>query len=143
MSKIKVVYKEPDRDPVVIESENNVDALHDLVQGFFECVTWEVFPDRRYLMIVNDEGKINGMAANFAIFSDRTGFGGRNDFFTRRMDVIYGPAVWVRVAGEDFTSLDQDEIDFIFDYLGYGPDDEDDIIVDMDPIDALKKLLEG
>ena len=123
---IRVLFKEPDKAPEWRTILNELDDMQALVNGYLEAVAW----DDRYLLIVNEEGKLQDLPVNFVWFENH--------------DAIVGPCFWAARSGEEFASiLDDGFIDEINDYTGYGPDDEDDILeygIDLD--DLLRELIE-
>ena len=67
------------------EVENSLKALQNLVGGYIETVSLP----RGICMIVNKEGKVQGLRPNFRLDHD----------------LIVGTVVFVGVSGEDFCSL--------------------------------------
>jgi len=59
---IKIVYKKPNEKPTIIEVENTLEKFQELVGGYIEILPAN--DDRTILMIVNEEGKINGLENN-------------------------------------------------------------------------------
>ncbi|MBQ8960888.1 MAG: DUF3846 domain-containing protein [Ruminococcus sp.] len=78
-----------------IEIENTLEALQEAVYGYIETIT--LTPDRA-VMIVNEEGRIRGMAVNPAA-TKYTGI------------VIVGPALIVGVDGEEFCDVPEEIIE--------------------------------
>jgi len=72
-----------------VEIENTLEALQKEVEGYIETLT--IAPDKA-VMIVNEEGRIRGMAPN-PIASGYTGIG------------IVGPALIVGVDGDEFCDV--------------------------------------
>lgn len=102
--KIKVLVKEPGKPAEVREIENTLEACQKIVDGWIEVV--RIATD--VALVVNEEGKNNGMKPNFV-------FGG---------DLICGPAFFCGVTsgddGEEFCGLDDDRIhavEFLFKFL--------------------------
>lgn len=85
---INVWIKDPDRAPRHAKIRNDLEVLQQIVGGYIEVLTL-VDADRgcNVLLIVNEEGKINGLERNFRLYDD----------------IIVGPAV--------FTGEDVDEVD--------------------------------
>ena len=75
-----------------IDIENELGALQEAVYGYIETIT--LMPDRA-VMIVNEEGRIRGMAVNPAA----SAIAGTQ---------IVGPALVVGVDGEEFTDIPED-----------------------------------
>ena len=67
------------------QPENSLKALQNLVGGYIETVSLP----HGICMIVNEEGKLQGLQPNFRLDHD----------------LIVGTAVFVGVSGEDFCSL--------------------------------------
>ena len=124
-NKIRVIYKAPGHEPEWREVLNDLDSFQGLVNGYIECVPW----DDRYLMIVNEEGKLRDMPGNFIFYGDE----------------IAGPAVWVAKSGWEFASILDDK--FLDEVLWYTigrnlEDDEDDITAELDLEDLFRELME-
>ena len=60
---IKVIYKEPDKEPEVREIVNTLDTFQALVEGYIETVRLT----KNAIVVCNEEGKLNGMKANIWI----------------------------------------------------------------------------
>lgn len=106
---IKVLVKQPGRPLQLGAIPNELHAFQEAVDGYIEAVPLR--PD--LVMIVNEEGKLNGMQYNFRI--NLNGY----------EDMIFGPCLIVGVDGEDFTDcpLSQEDLQDYFDGLkeeGYG-----------------------
>lgn len=63
---MKVLVKEPGKPAEVREIENTLEATQEIVEGFIEVVRLA----EDLLLVVNDEGKINGMKPNFICCGD-------------------------------------------------------------------------
>ncbi len=87
---IKVLYVEPHRKPFVTEVENTLDGLQKAVKGMIQCL----YNRDRTIMVVNEEGKLNGMEGNRRIEGD----------------VLVGPFFIAGDTGEDFCSLTEKQI---------------------------------
>ena len=83
--KIKGLLVEPHKLPKEIETENTLDNLQSLVDGYIECVYLQ--NDNDVVLICNDEGKINNMPLNRDI-----GY-----------DIIAGPFF---IVGNDYENAD-------------------------------------
>lgn len=79
------IIKHPGQPAVSQEVENSLKALQNLVGGYIETVSLP----HGICMIVNEEGKLQGLQPNFRLDHD----------------LIVGTAVFVGVSGEDFCSL--------------------------------------
>lgn len=84
---MRIVYKEPGKSPEIREVSNDLSTLQGLVGGLIEHL--EVYEGLG--MIINEEGKLNGLYPNF--------------YSPLYKDVIVGPAVFVGEAEEDFTDI--------------------------------------
>lgn len=79
MSKIKVIIKQPFARPCVTEIENSLESYQKIVEGRIECID---MPNTNGIdIILNEEGKLNGMAPNI--------------FLPEYSDCIMGPIVIV------------------------------------------------
>lgn len=79
---IKVLIKEPGKEPVLAVIPNDLKSLQKAVGGYIEVV--QLHDD--VVMAVNEEGKIIGLDENFRL----------------KWDTIVGPAVFLGIDGEDF-----------------------------------------
>lgn len=94
--KLKVVVKEPGKQPEIRQINNNLRDLQDIVGGRIEVVTLK----GSIAVICDDEGKLKGYAPNLKYGCD---------FFA-------GTVIFVCTEGEDFASLSEEEMDFVFGY---------------------------
>ena len=79
MSKITAIIKQPFSRPYVAEIENSLESYQKLVGGLIECID---MPNTNGIdIILNEEGKLNGMAPNV--------------FLPEYYDCIMGPIVVV------------------------------------------------
>ena len=102
--KLRVVYCRPGERSEIIEIDHKLHEMQKLVGGLIQ----EYFPfhseDYERLddvaLIVNEEGKINGMKANRAVYDD----------IGEVLDVIAGPffVVYAPIESETFMSLPED-----------------------------------
>ena len=97
-NKINVLIKKPGAPWAPVEVENRLEDLQRLVDGYIEVATsWGDIA-----LIVNEEGKLRGLAPNFPLCGD----------------VIVGTAVLIGVDGEDFTDCphltDEDLMDLMW-----------------------------
>ena len=136
MNKLIVLYKDPDGEIERLTVENTLEAFQSLVHGYIECVSWERGPNgERRVLVVNEEGKLRGMARNFV----RPG----------TFDWICGPAVWVGDDGQgEFVSIDSSLYSELQDLTVYTAqaaedlsDELDEYYAGWDPQDALAALL--
>ena len=87
---IKILFKEPNKKPIIKEVGDTLETWQKLVEGYIEVV-----PFKNCLLIINEEGKFQGLEPNFNY--------GR--------DVIVGNAVFVNSKGADFDSLSNRQIE--------------------------------
>lgn len=79
---MKAVYKEPMKQPEIIDVGNSLTALQHKVQGYIECVTLTTYA----VLICNEEGLINGMHFNLRLCGMQ----------------LFGPILIVGKDGEEF-----------------------------------------
>ena len=93
---MRVIVKEPYKQPEVREIKNELQELQTIVGGYIEVLRL----DDDVLLICNEEGKLQGLKPNFSM----------------GLDTIVGTAVFVSFDGkEDFTSLDDMQMLLIMD----------------------------
>lgn len=121
---IRVLYKAPGKEPEWREISNELKSFQALVKGLIEPVPW----DDRYLMIVNEEGKLEGMRWNFRFYGD---------------DIV-GPVVWVAKDGPEFAGILDDKFkdEVTFFTIGGNAEDDDDDILKVVLDDLYKEMLE-
>lgn len=90
---MKVIVKQPGKEPEVAEIENTLPALQRAVGGYIETVTLEA----DCCIICNEEGRLQGLPYNLT-------FCGVS---------FVGTILVVGVAGDAFTGLDDRQIDFL------------------------------
>lgn len=90
--KIKVIIKEPYKNPYEAEIENTLEEFQRIVGGYIETVTCPGVPEVE--IICNEEGKIMGLAPNLFVTN-----------LYLMPDVIAGTVIVVGVVGEEFVSL--------------------------------------
>ena len=100
-NKIKALYIKPRKNPILMEIEDDLNSLQDLVGGNIEMYT--PFDDYEVAIICNEEGKINGLTPNRAIFSSK---GKLLDFIAGNFLIVYA-----KEDEDSFSSLPQDMID--------------------------------
>ena len=88
------IIKRPGQPAFSKEVENNLQSLQKLVGGYIETVSLP----RGICMIVNEEGKLQGLQPNFRLDHD----------------LIVGTAVFVGVSGEEFCSLSVDQENYVW-----------------------------
>lgn len=84
---IKVIVKDPGKDPEVMEIQNDLKVLQELVGGYVQSVTMA----DDLMMLMDDDGRMKGKNANV--------------FFTKYDDFIFGPVVFTGVNGKEFASI--------------------------------------
>lgn len=97
--KIKVVVKKPgDTHGQIVEIDNRLEELQSIVEGYIE-----VFPlTEDILIILNEEGKLQDLKPNIFV-SNGEGF-----------ELIVGNIVIVAAKGEDFGSLNDEQMDQLY-----------------------------
>lgn len=99
MEKIKVLIVETDKAPYEAEIENTLEAKQEIVQGYIEFFPLENGVD----IVCNEEGKINGLPLNRAIYDEGGGM----------VEVIAGTFLIVSVdAYGDVISLTKEQMDW-------------------------------
>ena len=95
---ITVVLCEPGKYARVTEIENTLEGLQSAVKGDIEAF----YPFEEAVCIVcNEEGKFNGMLPNRAVYGEKHEI----------MDVIYGPFLVCDCSGENFGSLNKEQLE--------------------------------
>lgn len=59
---MRILYKEPLKDAVVLEIEDDLKVMQELVGGYIETV--KIIPSMDIVVVVNDMGKINNLKPN-------------------------------------------------------------------------------
>ena len=94
MNKIQVLRVDPMKYPEFVEIDNSLESLQTQVDGYIEAI----YPfDDAVGIICNDEGKINGMPLNRALYDDHG----------QIIDIISGNFLIVGLGKDDFVSLDE------------------------------------
>ena len=88
----RVVAVEPNQPPYETEIKRDLSSLQTMVGGGF---IENMYNQDGTIFVVNDEGKINGMQANRRVEND----------------IIAGPFFVIRDDGEDYSSLNNNDID--------------------------------
>ena len=86
---MRVLLKEPGKDPRTMIIPNDLGTLQQLVDGYIETHTLT----DGLVMIVNEEGKLKGLEPNF--------------YVDRLKDTILGTAIFCGEDGEEFTDIDE------------------------------------
>lgn len=92
---MRIIYKEPGKEPRTMIVPNTLKMLQDLVGGYIETLK---IADN-VVMIFNEEGKLLDLEPNF--------------FVGAIGDVILGPVVICEEDGEDFASLSDYNVELI------------------------------
>ena len=94
---MKVILLEPGKLARVTEIKPNLRDMQAVVRGDIEPA---YFFDDPVCLVVNEEGKINGMRLNRGVYDDQK----------QLVDIIAGPAFLCRDAGDHFASLTDEQI---------------------------------
>lgn len=90
---MKVMIKKVGRDPEVVEINDELSVYQEIVGGYIE-----VFPLwNNILCVCNEEGKLKGLQPNFKY----------------RNDIICGDVIFISARGEDFTGLNEVQIEML------------------------------
>ena len=89
---MRVLLKEPGKDPRTMIIPNDLGTLQQLVDGYIETHTLT----DGLVMIVNEEGKLKGLEPNF--------------YVDRLKDTILGTAIFCGEDGEEFTDIDEHDL---------------------------------
>ena len=92
--KMRIMIKEPEKDPRTIVIDHSLRTLQDLVGGYIEHVPFFVLGTG---LIINEEGKLRDLPYNFSLYGDS----------------IVGNALFVGEDGEEFTDLTDEQVDSI------------------------------
>ncbi len=94
---MKVILLEPGKLARVTEIKPNLRDMQAVVRGDIEPA---YFFDDPVCLVVNEEGKINGMRLNRGVYDEQKNL----------VDIIAGPAFLCRDAGDHFASLTDEQI---------------------------------
>ena len=97
---MKVIIKQPGKEPEVAEIENTLPALQQVVGGYIETVTLAT----DCCIICNEEGRLEGLPYDLT-------FCGVS---------FVGPILVVGIDGDECSSLDKQQIDFLLQCLKGG-----------------------
>lgn len=92
---MKAIKCEPGKEAQIVEIDNKLEALQAAVEGYIEA--YYPYPDE-IAIICNEEGKINGMDPNRAIYTESG----------ELADIICGPFLIVGLSPDNFASLSDD-----------------------------------
>lgn len=95
--KIRTLLMEPNKTARVAEIGTTLEEMQAVVKGSIETA---YFFDDPVVLVVNEEGKVNGMPLNRGIY----------DKDKKLIDIIAGPAFLCGDTGESFTSLTDEQI---------------------------------
>lgn len=99
---IQVVMLEPGKVARVEEIEASLEGLQKAVGGYIEAI----YPfEEQVCIICNEEGKLNGMRLNRAIYAEPQEKNGRREM----IDIIAGPCFICDCSGNDFGSLSPEQ----------------------------------
>ena len=112
MTRLTGLYIHPSWDdaPNLVGIPNDLTAFQMLVGGYIETVEPVIMKGHNVVMLVNEEGRLQGLPINKnATYC----FSGLKSQFLRKDDprVILGPAIIIGVAGDEFASLTGSEIE--------------------------------
>lgn len=106
MKQIKVVVKNVGERPKEQFIEDKLEAMQIIVEGYIEAV----MITKDIVLVINEEGKINNLDNNFGVAT----FELKGDVYESQLhDVIFGNGFFVASKGSRFTSLSEEQIDFI------------------------------
>lgn len=91
VNEIKVIIKEPGKEPEVKLIANTLEAKQQIVGGYIQVVP---FTTQEYILICNEEGKLEGLKPNIQIPGD----------------IIVGTVIVVKDCGEEFGSVNKNAI---------------------------------
>ena len=106
--KIRVVAVRPRTAPEVIEIENELEPMQEFVGGYIEILDRVYIGGKRFLLVCNEEGKLNDLPLGRVLFDDDGNL----------IDIIYGnffitKHVFNRDYEAEFGSLDDEEIEIV------------------------------
>lgn len=105
---MKVIIIEPKKKPVVREIEGGLKSLQSVVGGYIQ----PIYPfDDPVAIICNEEGKLNGLPANRALYHNGEIY-----------DILVGTIIIVGLTEDNFGSLSDDLIEKYMDRFYCGED---------------------
>ncbi len=110
MKKLTGVFAEVGQELKIIKINNEVEELQNLVQGYIEVVRMP----NNILMIANEEGLFS-KPKNFSTFSLQNGV-------VHPGQAIHGNVFFISYVGEEFVSLDKEQIQEVRRYFQHGRD---------------------
>ena len=95
MGKMKVIVLEPMKEAYLAEIENDLSGMQKVVGGYIQGI----YPfEEEVCLVVNEEGKINGLPLNRALYDDSG----------KVYDIIAGTAFICGCSEDSFASLSQE-----------------------------------
>ena len=101
--KIRVVAVRPRTAPEVIEIENELEPMQEFVGGYIEILDRVYIGGKRFVLVCNEEGKLNDLPLGRVIFDDDGNL----------IDIIYGNFFITKEDGDEFGSLNDEEIEIV------------------------------
>ena len=101
---MRILMKEPGKDPHVMIIPNNLDVLQQLVDGYIETHTLT----DGLVMIVDEEGKLKNKRPNFRVAA--------------LDDTIVGNAIFCGEDGENFTDIGEHDLTILQTFFSLGPE---------------------
>ena len=101
---MRVLMKEPGKDPHVMVVPNDLGTLQQLVDGYIETHTLT----DGLVMLVDEEGKLKKKTPNFRVAALN--------------DTIVGNAIFCGEDGENFTDIDEHDLTILQTFFSLGPD---------------------
>ena len=101
---MRVLMKEPGKDPHVMVVPNDLGTLQQLVDGFIEVHRLT----NGLVMIVDEEGKLKNKQPNFRVAALN--------------DTIVGTAVFCGEDGEEFTDIDEYDLTVLQTFFSLNPE---------------------
>lgn len=95
MNKIRIIKKAVGEVPVIMEIANELVAYNQIVGGYIECV----YLNNNIILVVNEEGKLDGLKKNF--------------YMSSLQDMIVGDVFFTTAKREDFVNLNENQINII------------------------------
>ena len=95
---IKVLFVQPGKYPLAAELGTQLSDLQQAVGGFIEACYFTC--DDEVVMILNDEGKLNGMVPNRALYNENGEI----------IDIVFGPFFICDCSTPEFKSLSYEQL---------------------------------
>lgn len=101
MGKMKVIVLEPMKEAYLAEIENDLSGMQKVVGGYIQGI----YPfEEEVCLVVNEEGKINGLPLNRALFDDNG----------KVYDIIAGTSFICGCSEDSFDSLSKEHQENFF-----------------------------